>query len=43
MQIEVQCSKSYFKISLLQGAGVSGNNIEIELQKLRPRLKIYIV
>ena len=42
MQIEVQCSKNYFKISLSQEAEASGNNIEKELQKRRPRLKKYV-
>ena len=28
MQIEVQCSKNYFKFFLLQEAGAFGNNIE---------------
>ena len=42
MQIEVQCSKSFFKIFLSQEAGAFGNNIEKERQKLRPKLKKYI-
>ena len=41
MQLEVKCSKSYFKISLSQEAGTSGNNVEKELQKPRPKLKKY--
>ena len=41
MQREVQCSKKYFKFFLTQEA--FGNNIEKELQKLRPKciLNIY--
>ena len=39
MQIEVQCSKNYFKISVSQVAGASGNNIEKEPQMPRPNLK----
>ena len=43
IQIEVQCTKNYFKISLLQEAVASGNNIKMELQKSHPKLKnIYI-
>ena len=37
MQIEVQCSKNYFKFFLPQEAGAFGNNIEKETQK--PRLQ----
>ena len=39
MQIEVQCSKNYFKIFLPQEAGAFENNIEREPQKPRPKLK----
>ena len=39
IEIEVQCSKNYFKISLSQGA--SRNNTETEPQKSRPKLKNY--
>ena len=39
VQIEVQCSKNYFKISLSQEAGASGNNTENEQQKPPPKLK----
>ena len=42
IQIEVQCSKNYFKIFLSQEAGASENNIEKERQKPRPKLKKYI-
>ena len=42
MQIEVQCSKNYFKIFLPQEAGAFGNNIEKEPQKLHPKLKKYV-
>ena len=42
IEIEVQCSKSYFKISLSQEAGASGNNTEKEPQKPRPKFKEYI-
>ena len=38
IEIEVQCSKNYFKISLSQEAEASRNNIEKEPQK--PRLKL---
>ena len=37
MQIEVQCSKSFFKNFLSQEAEAFGNNVE--RQKLRPKLK----
>ena len=40
--MEVQCSKNYFKIFLSQEARASGNNIEKEPQKTRPKLKKYI-
>ena len=43
MQIEVQCSKSFFKFFLPQEAGALGNNIEKERQKPRPKLKKYIL
>ena len=39
IQIEVQCSKSYFKIFLPQEGGAFGNNIEKEPQKSRQKLK----
>ena len=42
MQIEVQCSKNYFKIFLTQEAGAFGNNIEKEPQKPCPKLKKYV-
>ena len=42
IQMEVQCSKSHFKIFLSQEAGASGNNIEKEMQKPRPKLKKHI-
>ena len=42
IQIDVQCSKYYFKIFLPQEAGAFGNNIEKEPQKLRPNLKKFI-
>ena len=38
--MEVQCSKNYFKIFLPKEAGTFGNNMEKELQKPRPKLKI---
>ena len=41
IQIEVQCRKNYLKIFLFQEAGASGNNIEKEPQKPRPKLKKY--
>ena len=37
--MEVQFSKNYFKIFLPQEAGASGNSIEKEPQKSRPKLK----
>ena len=40
MQIEIQCSKNYFKICLSQEAGASVNNKEKESQKSNPKLKI---
>ena len=43
LQIEVQCIKNYFNIFLSQEVGASGNNIEKEPQKPRPRLKKYIL
>ena len=43
MQIEVQCSKSYFNFFLPQNTGAFENNIEKEPQKLRPKLKKYIL
>ena len=39
IQIEVQCSKNYFKIFLQQEAGAFGNNVGKEPQKLRPKVK----
>ena len=39
MQIEVQCSKNYFKNILPQEAGAFGNKIEKEPQKSHPELK----
>ena len=39
IEIEEQCSIIYFKISLSQEAGASGNNIEKEPQKPRTKLK----
>ena len=42
IQIEVQCSKNYFKIFSPQEAGAFGNNIEKEPQKLGPKLKKYV-
>ena len=42
IQIEVQCSKNYFKKSLSQEAGVFENNIEKEPQKSRTKLKKYV-
>ena len=36
MQVEVQCVKNCFKVSLSQEAGASGNNIEKEPQKSHP-------
>ena len=42
MQIEVQCSKNYFKIVLPQEAGAFGNNIEKESQKPLQKLKKYV-
>ena len=41
IEIEVQCSKNYFKISLSQEAGASKNNTETDPQKSRPKLKNY--
>ena len=41
IQIEVQCSKNYFKIFLSQKAGASGNNLTKESQK--PHLKLQVV
>ena len=43
IEIEIQCSKNYFKLSLSQEAGASGNNIEKEPKKATPKIeKIYI-
>ena len=41
IQIEVQCIKNYFKISLSEETGASGNNIEKELEKPCPKMKNY--
>ena len=41
-QIEVQCSKNYFKCFLAQEAGAFGTYIEKEPQKPRPKLKKYV-
>ena len=41
IQVEVECSKNYFKISFSQKVGASGNNIKKEPQKPRPKLKKY--
>ena len=44
IQIEVQCSKNYFKIFLSQEAGAFGNDIEKEPQKSHPKLEnMYII
>ena len=37
----MQCSKNYFKVSLSQETGTSGNNIRKEPQKPCPMLKKY--
>ena len=42
IETETQCSKNHFKISLSQESGASGNNIEKEPQKSRPKLNEYI-
>ena len=39
MQIEVQCSKTYFKVFFPQEAGAFQNNIEKEPQKPHPKSK----
>ena len=39
IQIEVQCSKNYFKISLSQEGGASRNNIEKVSQKATTTIK----
>ena len=41
IQIEAECSKNYFKISLSKEAGASENNIEKESQNPRPKLEKY--
>ena len=41
IQIELQCSKNYFKISLIQEAEASGNNVRKEPQKQGPKLRKY--
>ena len=44
MQIEVQCSKNYFKFFLSQEAGAFGNKIEKEQQKPCSKLNwMYII
>ena len=44
IQIEVQCSKNYFKIFLSQEAGAFGNDIEKEPQKSHTKLEnMYII
>ena len=40
IQIEVQCCKNYFKISLSQEFGASRNNLEKEPHKPHPNWKI---
>ena len=42
MQIEVQCSKNYFKTFLPQEVGAFGKKIEMEPQKPRLNLKKYV-
>ena len=42
IQIEVQCSKNYFKIFLLQETEAFGSNIEKEPQKSHPKLKRFM-
>ena len=42
MQIEVQCTKNYFKIFLSQEARAFENNKGKEPQKPRPKLKKYV-
>ena len=42
-EVEAKYSENYLKISLLQEAGTSGENIEKEPQKPRPKLKKYIL
>ena len=42
-EVEAKYSEKYLKISLLQEAGASGENIEKEPQKPRPKLKKYIL
>ena len=41
IEIEVQCSKNYFKFFLSQAAGAAGNNKEKKQQKPSPKLKKY--
>ena len=44
IQIEVKCSKTYFKIFLSQETGAFENNMKKKLQKPRPNLKkMYIM
>ena len=43
MQIEVKCSKKYFKIFLPQKAGAFGNNIVKEPQKPLQKLKKHLL
>ena len=42
MEIEVQCSNSYFKTFLPQQTGAFGNNMEKEPQKPRQKIKKYV-
>ena len=41
-QIEVQCSKDYFKIFLPEEGGAFGNKMQKKPQKPRPKLKKYM-
>ena len=43
MQVELQCSKNYFKILLPQEATAFGKNIGKKPQKPRPKLTKYIL
>ena len=42
IQIEVQCSRTYFKVFFPQEAGAFQNNIEKEPQKPHPKFKKYV-
>ena len=42
IQIEVQCSKNYFKNFLSEEAGVNGNILEKEPQKPHTKLEKYV-